>query len=301
MTTVGEALAKGRASLQKDSEHPARDAVLLLAHVLDKPSEYPYLHPETALSDGQEQEYLRLVERRRAGEPVAYLRGYQEFMGMRFLVDRRVLIPRPETEILVGAALAVLGRQDGEVRIADAGCGSGAIGLSLARLLSKAWVALTDSSLDALEVARGNAASLGVMDRVRFFHGDLLRPLLDAGLSSQFDVLVSNPPYIPAEEMDELPQDVRCFEPGLALDGGPGGLAVIERIAAEAPATLRPGGTLYVEIGDGQGNACRGIFLRAGTWRDFGLLADYSGRQRVFTARTRSAGSRGDRLADQGG
>jgi release factor glutamine methyltransferase len=287
MATAGGALARGRASLQADSEHPARDAVLLLAHVLGKPSEYPYLHPEAELSPAQEREYLELVERRRAGEPVAYLRGYQEFMGLRFRVDRRVLIPRPETEILVEAVLKALG--DRPV-VADIGCGSGAIGLSLARLKSAAQVILTDSSLDALDVAGANAASLAVSDRARFLQGDLAAPLLDAGLAGMFDAAVSNPPYIPREEMDGLPREVRRFEPALALDGGPGGLVIVARLAEEVPALLKPGGRFFMEIGDGQGDACRAIFAGIRAWQEFEALPDYSGRQRVFEARTRSAG-----------
>ncbi len=287
MTTVGEALAEGRASLQKGSECLARDAVLLLAHVLNKPSEYPYLHPELALSPAQQQEYLGLVERRKAGEPVAYIRGHREFMGLRFRVDSRVLIPRPETEILVEAAVKALGAAS---CIADIGCGSGAIGLSLARLLPGGRVVLTDVSSDALEVARGNAASLGVAGRVRFLQGDLVKPLLEAGLSREFDAVVSNPPYIPQEQMDELPKDVRWFEPHVALDGGPSGLAVITRIAEEAPALLKPGGRLFMEMGDGQGQACLGIFAGTGAWQDSRVLPDYSGRQRVLVTRTRSAG-----------
>jgi len=300
MAAVGEILAFGRTSLRKESEHPARDAVLLLALALDKPPEYPYLHPEDAVTEAQAAGYRRLIERRRTGEPVAYLRGYQEFMGLRFLVDRRVLIPRPETEKLVEAALAASGRAE-DVRlgrgggtdsgssralgIADMCCGCGAIGLTLAKMLPRAFVALADLSSGALAVARENATSLGVLERVRFYEGDLAQPLVEAGLSGGFDVLVSNPPYIPEEDMDALPRDVRCFEPRLALDGGPGGLGVIRRMAAETPGLLKPGGHAFIEIGDGQGESCAGLFSSVPGWQDFRVIPDYSGRQRVFAAR----------------
>ncbi|MEX0974674.1 MAG: peptide chain release factor N(5)-glutamine methyltransferase [Bacillota bacterium] len=283
MATVGEALSKARASLREDSEYPARDAVLLLAHVLDKPSSYPYLHPEERLAPDVETEYSALVERRKTGEPVAYLRGYQEFMGLRFRVDRRVLIPRPETEILVGAAAAALRSADAAA-IADVCCGSGCIGLSLARILPLSSVALTDFSQDALDVARENAALLGVARRVEFFAGDLTAPLLRSSKAGAFDLVASNPPYIAEEEMDSLPRDVRCFEPRLALDGGPGGLRFLERLAADAPALLKKDGLFLMEIGDGQGSACGDIFSRVGQWRDMQVLPDYAGRQRVFRA-----------------
>ncbi len=283
MSTVGEALQRARATLREDSEYPARDAVLLLAHTLDKPSSYPYLHPDEALSDDAEERFLALVERRKSGEPVAYLRGYQEFMGLRFKVDRRVLIPRPETEILVEAAAGALSGM-GEATIADICCGSGAIGLSLARILPGSHVALSDASADALDVARENAVSLGVAERVQFLQGDLAVPLLEAGMAGTFNLVASNPPYIPEDEMDSLPRDVRCFEPRLALNGGRGGTRFIERLAVEVPPLLKPNGLFLMEIGDGQGETCERIFAGAGLWRDAAVIPDYAGRQRVFRA-----------------
>ncbi len=284
MTTVGEALADARASLREDSEYPARDAVLLLAHALDRPSSYPHLHPEEPLPPEAESLFESLVLRRKAGEPVAYLRGYQEFMGLRFRVDRRVLIPRPETEILVEAALAAM-RGARRCNVADVCCGSGAIGLSLARMLPQATVALTDSSTDALRVAEENAVLLEVAGRVRFFPGDLTAPLIETGLAGSFDLVTANPPYIAQEEMDSLPRDVRCFEPRLALDGGPAGMSVIERLAGEVPALLAPGGLFLMEMGDGQGPACMATFSGNGMWLEPQVIRDYAGRQRVLRAR----------------
>lgn len=294
--TAGVALAKGRALLRGNSEHPARDAALLLAHVLDKPAEYPHLHPEAHLLPEEERCYLTLIERRRKGEPVAYLCGYREFMGVKFRVDPRVLIPRPETEILVGMAEEELRRRRGPCRIADVGCGSGAIGLSLALRLPSISVVLTDLSPDALEVAMDNAVGLGVLSRVTFLQGDLVSPLLKAGSSCELDAVVSNPPYIPNADMDDLPRDVRDFEPHVALNGGRDGLLVVRRMAREAPAVLKPGGYLFVEIGDGQGDECRAVFSETGMWQDFDVIPDYSGRQRVVTART--IFHRGDTRAD---
>lgn len=282
MTTVGEALESARASLREDSEHFARDAVLLLAHVLDKPSSYPYLHPDDVVPCTVMAALEDLIRRRRAGEPVAYLRGYQEFMGLRFRVDRRVLIPRPETEIVVETAISVVpgNSTDAGPLIADICCGSGAIGLSLAVFIPGSTVTLTDLSPDALDVARENAALLGVGDRVRFHAGDLTAPL-----TCEHDLVVSNPPYIPADEMDALPRDVRCFEPRLALDGGRGGLEVIRRLAADVPRVLRCGGILLVEIGDGQGQSCQEMFMENAHWGESKVLPDLAGRQRVLQVR----------------
>ncbi len=282
MTTVGEALGNARASLREDSEHFARDAVLLLAHVLDKPSSYPHLHPDDVVPRVAMAAFESLIGRRKVGEPVAYLRGYQEFMGMRFRVDRRVLIPRPETEILVETAISLLAGNstDAGPLIADICCGSGAIGLSLAAFIPDSRVTLTDLSPDALDVARENAAILGLSDRVQVCAGDLSAPLI-----CQYDLVVSNPPYIPTEEMDSLPRDVRCFEPRLALDGGQKGLEVIKRLAAEVPRVLRIGGILLVEIGDGQGQSCQEIFRENAQWGESKVLPDLAGRQRVLQVR----------------
>lgn len=283
MGTVGEALRRARESLREDSEYPARDAVLLLAHVLDRPPSYPYLHPDEMISAKDEDGYFGLIERRIRGEPVAYLRGYQEFMGLRLKVDRRVLIPRPETEILVEAAATALCGRDGPV-IADVCCGSGAIGISLARTLPGSHAVLTDASADALEVARDNAASLGVSAQVEFLQGDLVAPLLGAGMAGVFDLVASNPPYIAEEELASLPRDVGVFEPRMALDGGPGGLRFIERLAVKAPALLKPNGLFFMEMGDGQGEASERIFAGTGKWREMQVIPDYAGRQRVFRA-----------------
>ncbi|MGE5579826.1 MAG: peptide chain release factor N(5)-glutamine methyltransferase [Bacillota bacterium] len=296
MATVGEALELARASLREDSQYPARDAVLLLAHALDKPTSYLHLHPEDTLSPRAEEVLMELVRRRKAGEPMAYIRGYQEFMGDRFLVDRRVLIPRPETEILVEAAVEELrvamrsassigSTVDGALTIADICCGSGAIGLSLAKTFPGITILLSDVSPDALEVARMNAGLLGVERQARFLEGDLITPLIAAGWADSLELVTANPPYIAREEMDSLPRDVRCFEPRLALDGGPGGLDIIRRLAAEAPAVLKSGALFLMEIGHGQGSACEEIFSQDPRWRDPSVLPDYAGRQRVLKVR----------------
>lgn len=283
-----EALSLGRDLLQGKVEHPARDAALLLGHVLGKPSEYPYLHPEHVLTDDQLSRYLLLLRRRQSKEPIAYLRGYQEFMGFRFKVDKRVLIPRPETEILVETALRLLDGGTG-TQIADVCSGSGAIGLSVLKLLPLSRAVLTDISEDALAVARENAADLGVSDRAVFRQGDALNPLFEVMPAGGFHAILSNPPYIPREDIPDLDAEVRCFEPRLALDGGPGGLEVIRRIIQGAPRLLRHAGYLILEIGHDQADSCRRLFQAdPSSWDEFWTVKDYAGIDRVFVARKRA-------------
>ncbi len=314
MKTVGEMGSVGRKLLQGRTEYPARDAAVLLGHVLGKGSDYLYLHPEEHVSDDVERQYLELIERRSRGEPLAYLRGYQEFMGFRFKVDRRVLIPRPETEVLVETALrrlAVIGalRSPEEASasspklpsllrekiqgapkllVADVCCGSGNIGISLAKSLPDIVVVGVDISPDALDVARENATALGIAGRVIFVEGDLFDPLKHLGLEGQFDAVTANPPYIPSETLSLLPVEVRDFEPLGALDGGPGGLRLVRRLVHEAPRYLKPGGELFMEIGFDQSHVVREYFRE--TTAEYGevtTVLDYAGRERLFVARKR--------------
>jgi release factor glutamine methyltransferase len=311
--TVGEAMAWGRKTLSNVSNHAARDASLLLAHVLKENPESPYLHPEAPLDSNTALTYFDFIQRRARGEPVAYIRGFQEFMGLKFAVDKRVLIPRPETEILVEEILAFLrrgrvgeranGHSDDSPNtglrfggdspaIADIGCGSGAIGLSVARNCPGATVILTDTSREALQVARDNAVSLGLLEggpgrpssrdglweRVSFLQGNLLEPLV-LGKVRNLDVVASNPPYIAAEEMHSLPQEVRR-EPRLALDGGEGGLLYITQLIAGSGPFLRPGGMLIFEVDDGQASAVTEM-LKGSGWEDPKILPDLAGYNRV--------------------
>jgi len=314
MRTVGEIGSTGRRLLQGKTEYPARDAAALLGHVLGKGSDYVYLHPEEHVPENAEQEYLELIDRRGRGEPLAYLRGYQEFMGLAFKVDQRVLIPRPETEVLVETALKMLpvtsscrlpGQTGGVVAppvsaslskrlshtpgplVADICCGCGNIGISLAKFLPSIVVVGVDISPDALEVARQNAEKLGVAERVTFVEGDLLEPLKRLGLEGRTDAITANPPYIPSETLHLLPPEVRDFEPLAALDGGPGGFRLIRRLVEGAPRCLKRGGQLFMEIGFDQARV---------VWEYFGemkehydevkTVLDYAGRERLFVART---------------
>jgi len=261
------------------------DAEALLGHCTGRDRAELYRDGLEELPAGLGEEFWRLVERRAGGEPLAYITGRREFMGLEFLVSPAVLIPRQETELLVEKALEILsrgGRNDpgpGPV-LADVGTGSGAVAVSLAVLCPKARVYATDISAQALAVAGQNAHRQGVADRVRFLPGDLLGPLLDLpGLKA--DLVAANLPYVPSGEIPGLMPDVRDFEPGLALDGGPDGLDLYRRLIPQAREILRPGGSLLMEIGPGQGEP---LTKALGPGWEAQIIPDLAGRERVVLA-----------------
>ncbi len=222
--------------------------------------------------------FSALVARRARRVPAAYLTGTREFWTLAFRVTPAVLIPRPETELLVEAALAAARARPHPVRIADVGTGSGCVAIALARALPHARLVATDISREALEVARLNAEHHGVADRVRLVRTDLL-----AGVRGEFDLVVCNPPYVATEDWPGLPPEVREYEPRLALDGGPGGLAVLARLAAQAAPCLAPRGLLIVEIGAGQERTAGALLENAG-WRVGETRRDLQGWVRVLVA-----------------
>lgn len=191
-----------------------------------------------------------LIDRRRAREPVAYIRGRQEFWGLDFEVTPAVLVPRPETELVVEAALELWPDRRATVAVADVGTGSGCLAVALARELPNATTLATDVSAPALAVARRNAARHGVSDRITFVHTDLL-----SGVDAAFDLIVANPPYVREVDVATLPPEVARYEPAAALFGGTDGLAVIRRLVSEAAAGLKTPGVLLFEFGFGQATA----------------------------------------------
>ncbi len=231
------------------------EAELLLAHVLGTPRSRLKSHPETAVDDRATRRYLELIQRRVAGEPLAYLTGRREFWSLDLAVTPAVLIPRPETELLVERALAL--GPPGAARVADLGTGSGAIALALARERPRWHIVATDVSAPALAVARANAAALGAAG-IEFLAGSWFEPLAGA----RFDLILSNPPYVAA---DDPALAHLAFEPPLALTP-PGGdaLAVLRLLARGAAAHLVPGGWLLLEQGAGQGRAVRSELVAAG-------------------------------------
>ena len=278
--SVLETLQSGAAWLEKRGVPEARrNMEHLLAHVLGIKRLELYLQFDRPLGESELAPLRLLLQRRGKREPLQHLLGNVDFNGHLFTTDARALIPRPETEELVGKLLAA-GPPVANPRIADIGCGSGVIGLSLALAWPEASVTLIDLHAAALELARANAASLGLPDaRLRFLQGDLLDPVRGESL----DLVVANLPYIPSGEMAELDAEVQ-FDPASALDGGPDGLDLIRRLATGLPDHLAPGGQVALEIGLGQGEDVLGILGKAGL-QDARCELDFQGTDRFVFAR----------------
>lgn len=253
------------------------DAELLLARALECSRLDLYLNYFEPVAPFHLRIYRELVRRRARREPVAYIIGEKEFMGLKFKVDRRVMIPRPETEILVEAALKRVGP---EGRALDLGTGSGAIAVALAKRLPGWDIWATDISREAVEVARLNAEAHGV--DVKFAVGDLFGPI--DGL--KFDLIVSNPPYIPSSEIPSLQPEL-SYEPRIALDGGEDGLEVLRRIVSEAWGHLSPGGLLCLEVGFDQARKVVELLEREGMYEGPEVIKDYSRIDRVVVARVK--------------
>lgn len=229
--------------------------------------------------------YSALLEERARGRPVHYIVGEREFMGLTFAIDERVLIPRPETELLVEHAVAWILEHGGSA-VVDAGTGSGCIAVSLAHHLADITVYATDISADALDVARANAHRHAVEDRLRFLHGDLLTPL-PPGLAGRIDVIASNPPYVPEDQAYLLSREITEFEPREAIFVPGDGSAVHRRLIDAAPAWLRVGGLLAMEVGAGQADAvAEAVRLHSG-YRDVTVRPDGVGIERVVAAQRR--------------
>ncbi len=273
---IGQALRWAVEQL-KDGDSPRADADILLAHVLGRPRSYLLAWPERDLSPGQWTAFQALVERRARGEPVAYLTGSREFFGLDLAVSNAVLIPRPETELLVEAALERL--PGGSCMVADLGSGSGAIALAIAKMRPDTRVVAVDASRQALEVARTNAERLGLRN-VELREGDWCKGLAD----ERFAMIVSNPPYICEDDPHLARGDVR-FEPAMALASGADGLDAIRAIVACAPLHLSPGGWLLFEHGFDQAEAVAGLMRKAG-FIDVESLRDLLGHERVTLGRT---------------
>ena len=271
--TLADAIVWAVETLRDASETPRLDAEVLLAHTLGWSRARVLSRLQETISDEMLQQFRTLILRRAAREPVAYLVGRKEFYGLEFVVDRRVLVPRPETETLVDAALEWAKQRPGPLVIADIGTGSGCIAVALAVHLPQAHIYAIDLSSDALAVARQNVMRHHVDASVTLLTGDLLAPL-----PQPVDLLVSNPPYT---VLDEVDPGVRTHEPRLALDGGSDGLAVYRRLFAAAPSALRPGGALMLEIGATQARAVVDLARQAFPEAVIRVRQDLAGRDRV--------------------
>jgi release factor glutamine methyltransferase len=282
--TIREALQHGIEALTHEERADARrDAQVLLGHVLQVERTTLYAYPERALTDEQARRYFALIERRKRGEPVAYLIGREEFYGLDFVVDKRVLIPRPETELLVETALDLIrGRIAAEQSpiVADIGTGSGAIPITLAVEEPRLpYLYATDISAAALEVARLNCQLHHVEQRVRLLQGDLLAPLPEA-----VDILTANLPYVGTDEMSILAPDVIDYEPHVALFSGPRGLDLLRRFFAgtRQPGALRPGAVLLLEIGYQQKEPLTDLLRELWPRATLDYKKDYAGWNRLL-------------------
>ncbi len=259
----------------KGIENPRLDAEVLLSHILGKDRLYLYTNFDQPLSPAELACYRDAVKQRAQRQPVAYITGCREFMGLEFAVNPAVLIPRPDTEILVEAALARLTDRTEPV-IADLGTGSGAIAVSmLANLPAGSGVAV-DISPAALAVARENADRLGVAGRLVFYRGDMLAPLAN----KKFDAILSNPPYIPDRDIAGLSAEVRQ-EPRLALAGGSDGLTFYRCLVAQAADYLKPGGFMAVEVGIDQAGPVAALAGQGSRLKAETIIKDYAGIERV--------------------
>jgi len=280
--TVGELLDwTAKYFAQKQFDSPRLDAEILLAHALKKKRIDLYVSHDQVPEQQLRDTFRELVKQRTEGCPVAYLVGKKEFFGLDFQVNQNVLIPRPDTECLVDAALR-LAKKEGWKRILDIGTGSGCIAIALAKHLPGSTVCAVDISEKALEVARGNARNYQLDTRVEFLCGSLLGPVLGMEL---FDAIVSNPPYIPAKEIEELEVGVKKYEPRSALDGGPEGLDIIPKIIKQAPASLKNGGHLLIEVGAGQAETVGNLIKDTVGLESLPTISDGSQIQRVVHAR----------------
>lgn len=313
-TNVGRAMAAANQRLRNSSsETPRLDVEILLAFVLHTDRAGLYAHPERSLSAAERSRFEELIERRRRHEPVAYIIGSRGFYGLDLLITPQVLVPRPETEVLVEHALLAiesLGARvpsapvagsrsngsnghgpgsfppyaqffgasvlDNHILMADVGTGSGAIAISVARHHPRVMIYASDVSADALSVAQKNAASLQVAERVQFLSGSLLSPL-----PQPVDIITANLPYVATADIPTLAPDIANYEPRLALDGGPDGTQIIGQLLQQAPSYLRPGGVLLLEIGSDQGFRVATLARHAFPAAEINIIQDFAGLDRL--------------------
>ena len=254
--TLAEAINNAATLLSTAGITNARlDAEVLLSHIIMKDRVWLITHRDDVLDDNHQREFADVIQRRTRREPLQHIIGNQEFWGLEFIVSPDVLIPRPETEFIIEAALAIVQDRNTPVRIIDLCTGSGCIAVSLAKELTAARVIATDASEKALAVARENTRRHGVSEHIRFLLGDLFEPLEELDIRGQIDIIVSNPPYVQAGDLSTLQPEVRDYEPEMALIAGPEGTEMAKRIIQHAPEYLKKNGALIMEMGLGQAEA----------------------------------------------
>ena len=275
---------------RKEIDQPRLAAELLLAHILNCQRIQLYTRFDQPLSDADLARYRSLVQRAAEDEPIAYLTGKVHFFNLEFDVTRDVLIPRPDTETLVENVTQLVRHQAGleSPRVLDLCTGSGCIACAIGYHIKNSIVIATEISLAAAEVARKNVRNLGLEQRVKILVGDLFSPLSDLVDPRPFDLIVSNPQYIPSGNIASLDRSVKDYEPVQALDGGPDGLDFHRRILQEAPARLTSGGRIFLEIQFDQGEKAIELAKTYDQFEEPRILKDFGGHDRVLTARKRS-------------
>jgi release factor glutamine methyltransferase len=275
--TIRDVLRDAKKRIEPVSQSAGLDSHVLLSAVLGVERAYLLLHPNRNLTREQQERFEALVARCAAGEPLAYILGRRGFYDREFFITPAVLIPRPETELLLEQALVFLKGCPEGVAV-DVGTGSGALAVTVAALCPQAAVYAVDISPAALDVARHNAAEHGVDERVVFFEDDLLTPLLERNLKA--NIIMANLPYVASGDLAELA--VSRYEPHLALDGGEDGLDLVRRLLAQAPAVLHPGGRVLLEIGADQGAAAWALAHAAFPQARVEVIPDYAGLDRII-------------------
>lgn len=287
-TPIREALSMAADELAEAGvPDPLAESEYLLTHILGCARPGLFLDAGRVLTPDEARTFRAFIERRKKREPAQYIAGSVDFRGHTIKVTRATLIPRPETELVVDEVIEVAGEAQSPV-VVDLCTGSGCIAVSVAAELAGSRVYATDISTAALEVAKENAVLNGVAGRVEFFAGDLFAPLPER-LKGAVDIVVSNPPYVSLQEMEGLAPEVKDFEPGTALFGGADGLDLLKRIIEEAPLYLKDGGRLVMEIGYSQSEKVRRIAERDGRYGHILVKRDYSGIERIFSARFKGA------------
>ena len=290
MLTMGE-----KQLMDSDIADATRDCKILYCYMMDIPFSKIILEYQKVLQDRLCDKYFELIDRRSKGEPVQYIMGCQEFMGLEFIVNENVLIPRQDTETLVEDALEIINTgslrgEDMDVKrkewdILDLCTGSGAIGVSLARTANKVNVTCSDISEGAIKVAKENAQKHGLAKSMKFEQGDLLKPFANHFRKKRFDMIISNPPYIKSSVIPTLQREVCEHEPLSALDGGESGLDFYERIVSDVGEHLRKDGILLLEIGYDQGEAVSALISKNDDFTAIRVLKDLAEHDRIVFAK----------------
>ena len=288
MVTVRELINKATELLNNVSDTPQLDAEVILCNLAELERIQLLIYPEREISQEICRKFWENVDKRVNLMPIQYITNHQEFMGLDFYVDERVLIPRGDTETLVEEALQVYNKEhlNDKITILDIGTGSGAIAISLAKLIEAVEVFAVDISPDALEIAKHNAKALGVEEKVEFRLGDLFEGIEKDLLRNSIDFIISNPPYIPNAVVEGLAPQVKDYEPWRALAGGIDGLDFYRRIVASAKEYLKVGGWIMFEIGFDQGEAVADLLLKEG-YMDVRIIKDLAGLDRVVVGKNK--------------